>query len=154
MSSPSEKIIIGSDHAGFALKEFIKAELDRLGIQHKDVGTNSTDSVDYPVYISRVAQGVSRGEYARGVAICGSGLGASMVANRYKGVRAGLCVTEDMARFSRMHNDANVLVLGERITPVDIASKILRIWLEEEFEGGRHERRVNQIDEITEEEGQ
>ncbi len=152
MSPPSEKIIIGSDHAGYALKEFIKTELDRLGIQHKDIGTNSMDSVDYPIYAARVAKGVASGEYARGIAICGSGLGASMVANRFKGIRAALCVTEDMARYSRQHNNANVLVLGERITPLDIASKVLRIWLEEEFEGGRHERRVKQIDEITEKE--
>ena len=137
MSEPSEKIIIGSDHAGYALKEFIKTELDRLGIKHADIGTNSTDSVDYPLYAARVAKGVASGEYTRGIAICGAGLGASMVANRFKGVRAALCVTEEMARYSRVHNDANVLVLGERITPVDIAAKILRIWLEEEFEGGR-----------------
>ena len=153
MPETIEKIIIGSDHAGYALKEFIKSELDRQGIQHKDIGTNSTDSVDYPIYAARVAKGVANGEYTRGIAICGSGLGASMVANRFKGIRAALCVTEEMARYSRQHNNANVLVLGERITPVDMASKILRIWLEEEFEGGRHERRLKLIDEIPEKEG-
>ena len=151
MSEPIEKIIIGSDHAGFALKEFIKSELETLGLQFKDVGTNSTDSVDYPVYAARVAKGVASGEYTRGIAICGSGLGASMVANRFKGVRAALCVTEEMAKYSRQHNNANVLVLGERITPEDTASKILRIWLEEEFEGGRHERRLKLIDQVTDE---
>ena len=152
MSETIEKIIIGSDHAGYALKEFIKSELDRLGIHHKDIGTNSTDSVDYPIYAARVAKGVVSGDYTRGIAICGSGLGASMVANRFKGIRAALCVTEEMARYSRQHNNANVLVLGERITPVDIASKILRVWLEEEFDGGRHERRLKLIDEIPEKE--
>ena len=149
MSEPIEKIIIGSDHAGYALKEFIKNELDRLGIHYKDIGTNNMDSVDYPIYAARVAKGVASGEYTRGIAICGSGLGASMVANRFKGIRAALCVTEEMARYSRQHNNANVLVLGERITPVNTASKILRIWLEEEFEGGRHERRIKLIDEET-----
>lgn len=151
MSEPIEKIIIGSDHAGYAMKEYIKLELEKLGVEYKDIGTNSADSVDYPIYTARVAKAVANGEYTRGIAICGSGLGASMTANRYKGIRAAFCTTEEMARLSRQHNNANILILGGRITPVDTASKVLRIWLEEEFEGGRHERRIKLIDEVTDE---
>jgi ribose 5-phosphate isomerase B len=148
----SEKgsIIIGSDHAGYPMKEFIKSELKRLGVPYSDVGADSTEPVDYPLYAARVARAVSKGRHERGIAICGAGIGASITANRFRGVRAGLCLTEEMARLSRAHNNANVLVLGGRITPMETAAQMLRIWLETPFEGGRHERRIRQIDEVAE----
>lgn len=145
----NEKIIIGSDHAGFKMKEFIKAELERMKIPCSDVGTYSAESVDYPVYIGRVARAVSEGNYKRGIAICGAGIGASITANRFRGVRAGLCVTKEMAHLARAHNNSNVLVLGGRITPEEAASEILKIWLDTPFEGGRHERRIGLIDDVA-----
>jgi ribose 5-phosphate isomerase B len=146
-------IIIGSDHAGFPMKEYIKSELKRLGFVYSDVGTNSTEPVDYPLYAARVARAVSNGRHERGIAICGAGIGASITANRFRGVRAGLCLTEEMARLSRAHNNANVLVLGGRITPMETAGRILSIWLETPFEGGRHERRIKEIDEVAHRDG-
>jgi ribose 5-phosphate isomerase B len=143
-----QTIIIGSDHAGFPMKEFIKGELKRHNIPCVDVGTSSGDSVDYPLYIAKVARAVSKGQYGRGIAICGAGLGASITANRFPRVRAALCFTEELARLSREHNNANVLVLGGRLTPTELAAKILATWLETAFEGGRHEKRIAMIDEV------
>lgn len=150
MAPATEKIIIGSDHAAYALKEFVKSQLDILGIPYTDVGTDSSDAVDYPLYAGRVAKAVSKGEFTRGIALCGTGIGASIAANRFKKVRAALCVTEEMAKLSRQHNDANVLVLGGRITQKETAAKILKIWLETPFDGGRHEKRKKQLDELSE----
>jgi ribose 5-phosphate isomerase B len=147
-----EGIVIGSDHAGFELKEYIKGVLDQLGIPHRDVGTDSTEPVDYPLYAGRVARAVAKGEYPRGIAICGAGIGASITANRFRGVRAALCVTVEMAKLARGHNDANVLVMGGRITPQETAKEILRTWLNASFEGGRHTQRVRQLDTLNEEE--
>jgi ribose 5-phosphate isomerase B len=148
MTPATEMIVIGSDHAAYSMKEFIKKELEKYGIPYKDVGTNTTDSVDYPVYAGRVARAVAAGEFSRGIALCGTGIGASMTANRFKKVRAALCITEEMARMSRQHNNANVLVLGARITTPETIAKILRIWLETPFDGGRHENRIAMLDEI------
>ncbi len=117
MQQPLNKIIIGSDHAGFAMKEYIKSELARLNYTSEDVGAFSEERSNYPLYSAKVARGVSSGECERGIIICGTGIGASIVANRFKKVRAALCLTEEMGRLSRLHNDANVLVLGGRITP-------------------------------------
>jgi len=142
-----KKIIIGSDHAGFAMKEYIKSELARLGIAVDDVGVFNEEKSDYPLYAGRVARAVAKGEYERGIAVCGSGIGASITANRFRGVRAALCVTEEMAKLSRLHNNANVLVIGGRITPQNEVSKILNAWLTVGFEGGRHEKRIRMIDE-------
>lgn len=148
MSKPDNAIIIGADHAGYKLKEHIKQELEKMRIPCEDVGVFSEEKSDYPIYTARAAAKVSNGTFKRGIVLCGSGIGASIVANRFKGVRAALCVTPQMAMMSRSHNDANMLVLGQRITPFDTATEILKIWLSTPFEGGRHEHRVEQIDTV------
>jgi ribose 5-phosphate isomerase B len=146
LPQPSNTIVIGSDHAGFAMKEYIKSELARLGYLSEDVGVFSEEKSDYPLYSAKVARGVSDGDYSRGIIICGTGIGASIVANRFRKVRAALCINQEMARLSRSHNDANILVLGGRITPFAEATKILSAWLNTPFEGGRHQKRVEMID--------
>jgi ribose 5-phosphate isomerase B len=142
------RVIIGSDHAGFAMKEQVKSLLETLGHSVKDVGCHSEESVDYPHYGKAVAERVAGGEFSRGILICGSGLGMSMTANRFKGVRAALCNDLYSAEMSRRHNDANVLVMGGRLIGQDLAAQIVTTWLDSEFEGGRHQRRVAQLDEI------
>ena len=140
-------IIIGADHAGFDLKERCKTFLEKSGqYKVKDIGVFSRQSYDYPKIAHRVAQAVSNGECNVGILVCGSGIGMSMVANRYKGVRAALCHNIYSARMSRLHNDANILTMGGRVTGVDLALEILDQFLETEFEGGRHRSRVDQID--------
>ncbi len=140
------KIAIGSDHAGFLYKERIREHLGKKGFEVRDFGTYSADSVDYPVYVRPVAEAVAAGEFDRGIVLGGSGNGEAMVANRVRGVRCGLCWNEEVARFNRQHNDANVLSLGERVIDLETALKIVDTWLETEFEGGRHERRIRMID--------
>jgi ribose 5-phosphate isomerase B len=142
------KVIIGCDHAGFSLKTQVKALLKNLGHAVEDAGCHSEDSVDYPVYGKAVATGVAKGKFAKGILICGSGLGMSMVANRFPGVRAALCNDLYSALLSRQHNDANLLVMGGRLIGSDLAEEIVRTWLTTEFEGGRHEGRIAQLDEI------
>jgi len=149
VSQKVDEIIISSDHAGYALKEFIISELQRRGIPIVDAGTKSTESTDYPMYAARVASAVAKGTYQRGITICGTGIGASITANRFKKVRAALCITDEMARLARQHNDANVLVLGGRITSQEDAVKILDMWLTTAFEGDRHKVRIRQIDEVS-----
>jgi ribose 5-phosphate isomerase B len=139
------KIAIGSDHAGFELKEDLRAYLDGRNVEVVDVGTLGPSPVDYPDIGALVAARVSRGEIERGLLICGSGIGMSIVANRFPGVRAALCYGVDGARISREHNNANVLVLGGRMTGKDLAREIVRVWLESEFQGGRHAGRLNKI---------
>ncbi len=148
MSQYQDKIIIGSDHAGYGMKEFIKSELENMGIVYKDIGTDSTDSVDYPIYVGRVAKAVSSGEFSRGIAVCRTGIGSSITANRFKGVRAALCITVEMARLSRLHNNANVLVIGGKITGEDTVSNILKVWFNTIYEEGRHDKRIKLIDEV------
>ena len=145
------KIGIGSDHAGYRYKEEIKKLLSKLGHEVKDFGTNSEMTVDYPAFIRPVAEAVARGELDRGVVLGGSGNGEAMVANRVRGVRCALCWNEESARLGRQHNDANVLSLGQRMMPLEMALSIVRIWLETEFEGGRHTRRIHMIDETPNE---
>jgi len=140
-----ETIPIASDHAGIRLKRALVEAIRALGFVPEDLGTESEESVDYPDYGRRVAERVSRGACRRGVLICGSGIGISIVANKFPGVRAALCRTVEGARLSREHNDANVLVLGERMTPAGEAIEILRNWLETPFAGGRHERRGRKL---------
>ena len=140
-----EKIIIGADHAGYALKGSLKSWLQEQGFETIDAGTDSPASVDYPDFGARVAEAVSTGAVARGVLICGTGIGMSIVANRYPGVRAALCRDEETARLSRMHNDANILVFGARQTDAGAAIAILRTWLATPFEGERHQRRLEKI---------
>lgn len=140
------KIALGSDHAGLGLKEKIKAYLIKEGHEVLDVGTFSRDPVDYPEFAFKVAEMVSGGEAQRGILICGSGIGMSMAANRFRGIRAVNAIEPFTAAMSRRHNDSNVLCLGERFTGEDMALEIVRVWLEEKFEGGRHERRIRLLD--------
>jgi ribose 5-phosphate isomerase B len=141
------KIAIGSDHAGFAYKEKIREFLTRQGHQVQDMGTYSEESVDYPQWIRPVAQAVARGEYERGIVLGGSGNGEAIVANKVRGVRCTLCWNEESARLAREHNDANVLSLGQRLISKETALAIVDVWLKTDFEGGRHERRIKQIEE-------
>jgi len=141
-----DPIVIGSDHAGFELKEKVKKALERLGVPYEDVGTRSADPVDYPDYAHRVAEAVEKGRFTRGIVICGTGIGVSMAANRHRGVRAAVAYDEETARLSREHNDANVLALGGRSLDHDLAERILEIWLKTPFTGGRHARRVAKIE--------
>ena len=140
------KIAIGSDHAGFAYKGEIIKLLESLGHQVQDFGTHSTESVDYPLFIRPVAEAVAAGTCERGIVLGGSGNGEAIVANRVRGVRCTLCWSEESARLGRAHNDANVLSLGERMVPLDLALAIVRIWLDTPFDGGRHARRIAEID--------
>ena len=139
------KIALGTDHAGFQYKEKVKQLLTSLGHEVKDFGTFSEDPVDYPLFIRPAAEAVARGECERGFVFGGSGNGEAMVANKVHGVRCALCWNEEVAQLSRQHNDANVLSLGQRVIPEEMAMKIVRIWLDTAFEGGRHERRVAQL---------
>ncbi|HIJ75410.1 MAG TPA: ribose 5-phosphate isomerase B [Deltaproteobacteria bacterium] len=140
------KVCIGADHAGFALKELVASSLRETDIEVTDVGTNSPDSVDYPVYALRVARAVERGQADRGILVCGSGTGMCIAANRIPGVRAVNGHEPFEARMSRRHNDSNVLCLGSRFIGVDLALEIVREWIKEPFEGGRHKRRIDLID--------
>ncbi len=139
-------LIIGCDHAAFQLKETLKAHLTDNGIPVEDVGAFSTDSVDYPTVGGQVASQVSKGKYERGILLCGTGLGMSMVANRHPHVRAALCNDIFSAVMSRRHNNANILVLGGRVVGDVLAIAILKAWLETPFEGERHQRRLDMFD--------
>src|ERR1051325_1520235 len=139
------KIALASDHAGYDYKEAIQLWLTQRGHDVRDFGTFSTEPCDYPDFIRPAANAVSRGECHRGVVLGGSGNGEAMVANKVRRIRCALCWNEESARLSRQHNDANVLSIGQRLLPEELALKIVRIWLQTEFEGGRHERRVAQL---------
>lgn len=139
-------IAIGSDHAGFAYKEAIKAMLLQEGHTVRDFGTTSEAACDYPDFIRPVAESVARGEYERGIVLGGSGNGEAIVANRVRGVRCGVCWTEQVAVWNRAHNDANVLSIGQRTITEAEAFAIVRVWLATEFEGGRHIARIRKID--------
>lgn len=140
------KIAIGSDHAGFRYKEAIKAMLLAQGHTVRDFGTWSAEPCDYPDFIRPAAEAVAAGDYERGIVLGGSGNGEAMVANKVKGVRCGLCWTEQVAIWNRSHNDGNVLALGERTVTEAEALKIVQAWLAAEFEGGRHIARVRKIE--------
>jgi len=140
------RIAIGSDHAGYAYKEMIRLALAEQGHFVRDFGTSSEEPVDYPVYVRPVAESVARGEYERGIVLGGSGNGEAMVANRVRGVRCALCWNLESARLARAHNDSNVLSLGQRLIPRDQVLGIVQVWLDTPFEGGRHARRIAQID--------
>ncbi|MEK6693560.1 MAG: ribose 5-phosphate isomerase B [Nitrospirota bacterium] len=141
---------IGCDHAGLEMKEEMLALLKDLGIEYKDFGTFSEQSVDYPDFGLRVSEAVSKGEVNRGLLICGTGIGMSIVANKFNGVRAALCHEPYSARMSRLHNDSNILVLGGRVTGKGLAREIARVWFTTDFEGGRHSKRLDKIKEIEE----
>jgi ribose 5-phosphate isomerase B len=140
------KIAIGSDHAGFRYKEAIRAHLHEQGHEVKDFGTYSEESVDYPKFIMPVAEAVARGEFERGIVLGGSGNGEAIAANRVRGARCSLCWDLRSARFGRLHNDANVLSLGQRMLAIEEALEIVDLWLKTEFEGGRHVERIKQLD--------
>jgi ribose 5-phosphate isomerase B len=140
------KIGIGSDHAGFEYKGHIIELLRSLGHDVRDFGTNSAESCDYPLFIRPVAEAVAAGTVERGIVLGGSGNGEAIVANRVKGVRCALCWSLDTARLGREHNNANALSIGQRTIPLDLALEIVKVWLDTPFAGGRHERRINEID--------
>src|SRR5204863_563563 len=148
-----KRIALGADHAGFEEKETIKKTLDDLGVEYTDMGTTSPESVDYPDYAKRVAEAVSSGEVDQGLLVCGSGTGMAIAANKVHGVRAAVAWNEDIARLAREHNNANVLSLPARFSTPEEMDKIVHAWFSANFEGGRHERRVEKIDEIEKENG-
>lgn len=139
------KIALASDHAGYELKKGIAAYLAQKGIQHKDLGCGPEEKVDYVDYADKAARMIVSGDCERAILLCGTGLGMAIVANKYNGVRATPCCDEYTAEVSRSHNDSNCLTLGGRIIPQDEALSIVRIWLETEFEKGRHQRRIDKI---------
>ena len=144
-------IAIGSDHGGFKLKEEIKKYLDEKEIPYKDFGSYSENRVDYPNIAKEVSKAVQSNECDKGILICRSGYGMAMVANKFKGIRSAPCFQEEAAKYSRMHNNTNVLALGADYVTVDEAICILKVWLATEFEGGRHEERLKIIEEIENE---
>lgn len=142
-------IAIASDHGGFHLKETIKEYLrTRDDIKIVDLGTNSEESVDYPIYGKACAEAVASGKADRGIVCCGTGIGISIAANKVKGIRCGLCTSVEMAELTRKHNNANMLAMGGRTTDPELALEITKAWLDTEFEGGRHKRRTDMLDEM------
>ncbi|RPF42961.1 ribose 5-phosphate isomerase B [Thermodesulfitimonas autotrophica] len=139
------RVAIGSDHGGFKLKQEIIAFLVEEGVTFQDFGTHTPEACDYPDIAFAVAQAVARGEYDRGIIVCGTGIGVAIAANKVPGIRAALCHDTFSARMSREHNDANVLTLGERVIGFGLAREIVGVWLKAEFAGGRHARRVDKI---------
>lgn len=141
------KIAFGCDHGGINLKNKL-IEILKNDYEYEDFGTYTEDSVDYPVFAKKVAEAVVSGQADKGILCCGSGIGVSIAANKVKGIRAVVCSDTTSARYSRLHNDANILCLGERIIGALTAEDICRIWLETDFEGGRHQRRVDMLNEM------
>jgi ribose 5-phosphate isomerase B len=142
------KVVLASDHRGYQLKDSLKNFLEERKIEFLDVGTFSADSVDYPDFAMLAAERVSHGDYDRGILICGSGIGMCVVANKFPGIRAAVCHDISAAEMSRKHNDSNMLSLGADVINEELARKILLVWLETKFEGGRHLRRIQKISEI------
>lgn len=140
-----KKIAIGADHAGFEEKEKVKKVLDELGVEYEDVGTFSTESVDYPDFAEKVGEKIESGDAEQGILVCGSGIGVAMAANKMHGVRAAQAWNVETARLSRQHNNANVLTIGARVIPHEEIPKIVKAWLGAEFEGGRHAGRVEKM---------
>ena len=142
------KIAVASDHGGFKLKEEVKAHLLERGLEVLDLGTHNEDSVDYPAYGKACGEVVVSGQADVGIVVCGTGIGISIAANKVKGVRCGLCTSVEMATLTKQHNNANVLALGGRTTETGLAMQIVDAWLDTEFEGGRHQRRVDMLDQM------
>ena len=142
-------IAIASDHGGFGLKEKVKEHLRERNVKFVDLGTNSTESVDYPVYGKACAEAVASGKAERGIVICGTGIGISMAANKVKGIRCGLCTSVEMAKLTRQHNNANMLAMGGRILETETAFAIVDAFIDTQFEGGRHKRRTDMLDEMA-----
>lgn len=141
-------IAVASDHGGFELKNRVREHLKERGIKVVDLGTDSEESVDYPVYGKACAEAVASGKADLGVVCCGTGIGISIAANKVKGIRCGLCTSVEMAELTKKHNNANVIALGGRTTDPDLAIQIVDRWLDTDFEGGRHQRRVDMLDEM------
>jgi len=141
-------IAISSDHGAVELKESVKEYLSNNGYEFNDFGTYSTDSCDYPIYTEKAARAVASGEYDRGIVLCSTGIGASIVANKVSGIRCALCSEPYSAEMTRRHNDSNILAMGAAVVGENLALRILEVWLNTEFEGGRHQRRVDQITDI------
>ena len=139
------KIVVGSDHAGFELKQIITEHLSERNMNYEDFGTNCLDSVDYPDYAKKVAEEVNSKDLIMGILVCGSGQGMAMTANRFKNVRAAICHNSDVAKVTRQHNDANVLCLGSRFIDMSEAIKCVDVFLSTDFEGERHLKRINKI---------
>lgn len=144
----TRKIALAADHAGYEEKEKIKATLDELGVEYVDMGTASTDSVDYPDYARKVGESVSKGDFDQGLLVCGSGTGMAIAANKIRGVRAAVAWSPDIARLAREHNDANVLALPARFMSESDAIDVVKAWFNADFEGGRHAKRVEKITEL------
>ena len=138
-------IVLGSDHAGFELKEEIKKHLDEIGVKYTDVGAFSTDSVDYAINAKKACDKIAGGECDKGILVCGTGVGISMAANKCKGIRAACCSDYFSAKYTRLHNNANVICMGGRVVGVGLALELVDVFLNTEFEGGRHQRRIDQI---------
>ncbi len=141
-------IAVASDHGGFELKNKVREHLRKRGIKVVDLGTDSEESVDYPIYGKACAEAVASGKADLGVVCCGTGIGISIAANKVKGIRCGLCTSVEMAELTKKHNNANMIALGGRTTDPELAMKIVDKWLDTEFEGGRHQRRVDMLDEM------
>lgn len=146
--SETRRVAVGNDHGGLALKKVLLPVLEDHGFEILDAGTNGSESVDYPDFGATVARQVASGEASFGVLVCGTGIGISIAANKVDGIRAAVCRSEYEARMARAHNDANILCLGERVTGPGLAQSILVAWLEADFEGGRHQRRIDKITDI------
>ena len=142
------KIALGSDHAGFPLKEEIKKYLEEKGIEYVDCGAYDTSSVDYPLQAEKTCEKIVSGECERGILCCGTGIGISMAANKVNGIRAACCTDYFSAKYTRLHNDANVLCMGARVIGAGAALELVEVFLNTEFEGGRHQRRVDQLADI------
>lgn len=145
MGDMAAAVLIASDHAGFGLKQALVGVLRGAGVEFEDLGTHDEGSTDYPDYAHALCEAITSGKASRGILVCGSGLGMSMAANRHPGIRAAVCTESYAARMTRLHNDANVLCLGSRIVGPGVAEDIVRVFLDTEFEGGRHQRRIDKI---------
>jgi len=142
------KIAIASDHGGWELKQHLKGILEEMGVAYEDLGSLECQTVDYPDLALLAAEAVAAGQFSRGILVCGTGIGMSIAANKVKGIRAALCHDIFSAKAARQHNDSNILALGERVIGKGLAGEIMKIWLTSEFEGGRHQKRVEKIGEI------
>ncbi len=143
------KIALAADHAGYLEKEKLKKTLDEIGVEYEDMGTDSVESVDYPPFAQKVGKAVASGEFDQGLLVCGSGTGMAIAANKVPGVRAAVAWNEEIARLARQHNNANVLSLPARYVPEDELANVVKAWFSADFEGGRHERRVKEIEPLT-----
>lgn len=144
-------IAIGSDHGGYKLKEEIKKYLNEIGIEYKDFGTDSEERTDYPIYAKKVAESIQSKECDKGILLCKSGCGMAIVANKFKGIRAGLVINENEAKFAKADDDINVITISGNNTSLEEAIKIIRMWLATEFKGGRYQERIEMINKIEKE---